>query len=778
MKSRAATLLGYFIFVAVAVYLILNNLHITSDMSLFLPDGASTKQKILIQQLQNGSDSRLILVGIEGEPSEEVAEANRELANVLLDSPYFSVVHNGEQGLDSPEMKALFSNRYVLSPQISDQSFSREGLEKVLHAQFNEMATSTSVVSKRLLPQDPTGEFLEVIKQWGGVDRITKLHGIFFSAEHDRSLLLLKTKQSGTDLEAQSKVIDFIQYTFNQLPYNNLKLILSGPTVIAINTRNEIRSDTKQLSIAASLIATVFLFIAFSSLYVVILCAIPIITGVIAGMAGLALYTDSVHGITIAFGSTLIGIAVDYPMHFFSQLNRFGTSVREQFKKIWTTLRLGMITTIIGFSALIFSDYQGLIQIGLFSIIGLVTASLTAYWVLPAMLPTNFTLRTTLVSLQRLLSTIVRRLPKLRPALFVIVLACGFILIYQGDKIWQDDLAKLSPLSAEIKAIDNRLRKDLGAEFSGQSLIVIASSKQQALQRSEALSRQLDVLVSDQVIDNYASATHFLPSLETQKQRQLLLPEAQELKNNLYSVLRYIPFRRAIFDPFISDITKAKLAAPLSEAAYADSLIGDRLQNMLFEFDGHWIVRHPLYGINDNKLIQSLTSESDGTEVLYVDTKLETGRLLATYRDRAIQLFLWGSLAILFVLSIGLRSIVDGVIVVAAPLSVVVVNCVLLLYFGPGGLTLFHLISLLLVVGLGIDYALFFSRLGKYPDEWLTTFPALLKSWLTTVLVFGSLTLSNTAVLQTIGLTVASGVTLCFIFGASFQRSTLVPHRF
>ena len=77
-----------------------------------------------------------------------------------------------------------------------------------------------------------------------------------------------------------------------------------------------------------------------------------------------------------------------------------------------------------------------------------------------------------------------------------------------------------------------------------------------------------------------------------------------------------------------------------------------------------------------------------------------------------------------------------------------------------GGLGLFDRVALLVVIGLGIDYALFFTRLAANQDEWESTFPALWKSWLTTVLVFGSLAFSQAVVLQAIGLTVSVGVSL------------------
>ncbi len=81
-------------------------------------------------------------------------------------------------------------------------------------------------------------------------------------------------------------------------------------------------------------------------------------------------------------------------------------------------------------------------------------------------------------------------------------------------------------------------------------------------------------------------------------------------------------------------------------------------------------------------------------------------------------------------------------------------------------MSIFNLISLLLVVGLGLDYALFFNRLPDNQEEWETTFRALWVCAITTILVFGILMYSQTPPLEQIGTTVALGAFLAIIFAA------------
>ena len=89
-----------------------------------------------------------------------------------------------------------------------------------------------------------------------------------------------------------------------------------------------------------------------------------------------------------------------------------------------------------------------------------------------------------------------------------------------------------------------------------------------------------------------------------------------------------------------------------------------------------------------------------------------------------------------------------------------------LLVLSNSPLSIFHLISLMLVIGLGLDYALFFNRLPGNAEEWNTTFKSLWVCGFTTILVFGILVLSQTPPLEAIGLTVGIGAALSIIFAS------------
>jgi predicted exporter len=163
---------------------------------------------------------------------------------------------------------------------------------------------------------------------------------------------------------------------------------------------------------------------------------------------------------------------------------------------------------------------------------------------------------------------------------------------------------------------------------------------------------------------------------------------------------------------------------------------------------------------------------SANNKIFYLDLKEESDRMVKTYRSQALLLWGLGVLAILLVLFAGLRSL-RGVVRVAAPVAAsVIMVCAILLAQGKS-LSLFHLVALLLVVGLGIGYGLFFNSPHTDRDERRRTALSVLLCSATTISVFGVLALSRIPVLSAIGVTVGLGSAFCLILAAAFRGRQL-----
>src|SRR4029079_4324802 len=154
--------------------------------------------------------------------------------------------------------------------------------------------------------------------------------------------------------------------------------------------------DALYFSVIATSLVAALLLLLYRSLRVLLLGLLPVASGALAGSGADSLGCGSVHGITLGFGATLIGEGVDYAIYLFTQIAP-GTTPEKTLDRIWPTLRLGVLTSICGFSAMLLSSFPGLAQLGLFSIAGLIVAVAVTRYVLPILLPSGFTVHATAV---------------------------------------------------------------------------------------------------------------------------------------------------------------------------------------------------------------------------------------------------------------------------------------------------------------------------------------------------------------------------------------------
>jgi predicted exporter len=562
------------------------------------------------------------------------------------------------------------------------------------------------------------------------------------------------------------------------------RLQLTGPGVFAAEARITIeREATRLAALSAAMIATLLL-VVYRSLPLLLLGLLPVVSGALAGVAAVALGFGVVHGITLGFGVTLIGEAVDYSIYLFMQSRRAGAGWT---RTLWPTMRLGLLTSVCGFASLLPSGFPGLAQLGLYSITGLIAAGLTTRYVLPQLMRADYTLASA-APLGRRVSALLQRLRPLRVGLWLIPPLAAVALYAHRDGMWNRELAALSPVPQAALILDGELRADLGAPDT-RSIIVLAGADEQAVLRAaEAHGAVLDTLVTRGVIAGFQSPARYLPSVATQQARQAALPDGPELQRRLLAAARDLPVRVERLQPFLADVERARIAVPLRHEDLAATSLGAGLDALLVRHDGRWHALLPLQalaapggGSVDVGAVEQAVHDipTPGVEVAVLDLKRESDALYAGYLGEALRLSLAGFGAIVVLLLVALRSVVRTARVVA-PLVLAVLTVLLGFALAGRPLNILHLIGLLLVIAVGSNYALFFARgPAADPDDAgaQRMLASLLVANLTTVLAFGVLAFSSVPVLSALGTTVAPGAFLALLFAALLANPAKSPAR-
>ena len=746
-----------------------------ADLSAFLPAAPTTGQALLLEQLKTGVASRLVLIGIEGGDARERAAASRALAQALRASGSFETVANGDSAAWTDAGRLLFEHRYLLSPAVDAKRFTADGLRAAIDESLALLGTPAGELLKPVLLRDPTGETARLAETMLPAQSPRVEEGVWVSRRVPRAVLVATTKAAGSDLDAQEGALQTVRDAFARHAAPVLRLEIAGAPAFAVASREQIHREVARLALAGSVLVAALLGIAFRRVGAVAMAALPVATGVLAGIAAVALSFGHVHAMTLGFGTTLIGEAVDYAIYYLVQARDAGAranGARHWIESRWPTVRLGLLTSVCGFGALVFSGFPGLAQLGVYSIAGLVAAALATRYGLTALAPSGATSTPHAASVTWLRAA--RAVTRARWPMLGLTAAAAVILAVHPTA-WRGDISNLSPVDPSLVQLDADLRADVGAPDSGTLVAVSAPTLEEALQRAEAVGPRLDGLVDEGRLAGYESPTRLLPSARTQLARRAALPDAATLTARLAEATRDGPLPAARLAPFIGDVEAARTQPPLERSALQGTPLGSAADALLARDAHGWrafLSLQPTPSGIDAAALRARIADVAGAELVQVKPELDA--LYAHYLHEALVQATVGGAAIVALLAWRLRS-AWRLARVLAPLAGAIVLVLAGLTLAGTVLGILHLVGLLLVVAVGSNYALFFDH-ARRDDEPQATLASLVLANLTTCVSFGLLALSGIPVLQAIGRVVAPAALLCLLLSAAWVGAPEGPH--
>ena len=768
---RIALALVWLAVLALAGWAISQRLQLSGDLRKFMPAAETPAQKLLIDELGEGPGSRLLLMSIEGSDAETLAAQSQALREALAARPEFALVANGgDASLDAiPER--LRPYRYLLTDTFDAQPLQAGVLRDELDARVQDLGSPAASLIEPLLPSDPTLETLKLAERWQPANAPQRLHDVWFDRAGTVALLVAQTRAAGFDPTGQQAAIDAIRSDFEGIVTGTQStLVLTGPGAFSVEIGGRTAAEAQWIGMVDSIGLILLLWVAYRSWKMPILGALPLLTAGLTGLGAVAMLFDGVHGITVAFGFTLIGVVQDYPIHLFSH-QRPGISPWDNARALWPTLATGVVSTCIAYVTFMFSGVDGLQQLAVFTIAGLAAAALSTRFLLPALIdpaPRDFADSLLLATWWEHIA----RLPRPKWSLAVVAGVAMGVIAFAPGAFWQNDLSKLTPVPADALAQDAVLRDELGAPDVRYVLTLAGKTEEEVLQASERLRPALDTLVKEGALDGYDLAARYLPSAAVQRARQAALPDEASMQSLLSTALSGTPFNDDAFAPFLADVNRARDAAPLTRADLQGTPLAASVAGLLLSGSDHVTALVSLNGMQDAAAIARV-AEENGAQLL--DMKDASESLVAAYRGRVLAALGVAALLLAITVWIALRK-PRRVLRVLLPMALTTLLILAVLRGFGVELNLFHLVALILAAGLGLDYALFFDHAGDDRDDQLRTLHALVVCSLMTLLVFSLLALSSIPVLRAIGSTVAIGVLGNFVLALLVSRQ-VVPAR-
>jgi predicted exporter len=737
--------------IAVAVILLSTRLQLSFDLSAFFPRHTTLAHEVLIEQVRNGPASRLLVIGIGADTPEAAVAAGRALQRALIDDPAFAAVLNGEFDEQSADVPFPVSDYYLL---MDDLDFGAGALRAALQERLRDLAFGGGAELLELISRDPYLATIDVLESLSPAE----LSGEPWIAANGKAVLLAETKAAAIDIDAQARAVSAIRAGFDALPGSEtLSLDVTGVGAFSVELQDTIREEATLRSVLASAALLLVLLIVFRNLRMLFVSALPLLTGFLAGLATVALLFDTVHGITLAFGFTLLGVAIDYPLHLYSHARH--DAGQSAIRRIWPTMRLGAASTVVAYLALVFSNSTGLAQLGIFTAVGVIVASLATRTWLPWLYANNAPAATgpAPAAAPRIAFT---------PA-FALLLggaAAAWALFDAGP--WDDNLSSLSPVATERLQADQALRSAAVTADMRYQLTLHAESLEQLLRDSEALDAVLRDAAASGLLDGWQSVTQVLPSARSQQMRRASIPERAVLAADVAAATAGTPFRADAFDAFLDAAEAARTAPVLVADDIAGSALGSWLDAHLLQLDDRWVALTSLVGPQPAALADLLADA--GVDAGLVDFQEASMSLVRDYRATAMRTILVAALLIIAILW-WVRGDPAQTAWVALTVAASLTVTVAIIGFVHGALTVIHLVALLLVLGLGLDYALFLSR-PESAAERKATDTGVLACAASTTVAFAILAASSIPVLRFLGLTVAAGSAVSFALAWAGSR--------
>ena len=758
MKRSATALLLLAVWIAgiaAAGVFAQRHLEVGSDLRLFLPAPETAEQRLVMEGIGEGPAARVLVVALEGAPPERLADASRALVNALRGDDAFVLVANGDLAADAfPE--ALLPYRYLLSATLDTRRFDVDFLSAALAARAQDLASPAGVFLEPLLPRDPTLEIVNVLERWESAREPRRELEVWFDAEGRRALLIAETRAPAFDPAGQRVALAKLQAALESVGDADIRMTATGAGRFSVLMEERTRLDAQHLGLAATVGMIVLLLVAYRSVGAVLLSALPLASAGLAGLAAVAAVFGSVHGITLAFGFTLIGVAQDYPLHLLSH-SRPTRKSREVARELWPTLATGVVSTCIAYLTFVFSGVTGLQQLACFAVTGLVVAAFTSRFVLPAMMASPRDHGDS-PNLARLWDKITA-LPRPLWVSAAVAAVCAIVLAAAPQPFWENSVVGLTPVPADLLIADRELREQLGAADLRYMLVVDAADDDSVLERLEALDQDLRRLIDRSAIAQFDHAARYLPSAAVQRRRQSRLPDTETLRGALHEANSTMPFRDDVFEPFVADVATARSLAPLTIEQLRAAGLGARVDALLRPSGAQRAGLVTLGGVSN---VDELREVAASASVTLLDVREASESLVARQRSGILRSLGFAAVLLVGVVALALRSRTRVLRVLAPMVITTLVVAAALSAFG-FSLTLFHLISLILVAGLGLDYALFFEHAARDRGEQLRTLHAVLTCSVSTLMVFALLATSSLPVLRAIGLPVAIGVVSNFL---------------
>lgn len=668
----------------------------------------------------------------------------------------------------------VFRNRYALLPDRTRRELEEGKGYLVARAALAEIYGPASIGTLERLDLDPFALYSSELKSYLGSGLLQGLSvspkdGVLAAEKDGTWYVLVVGKMRGASVGTGGKG-DFVPFLralcdTKSASEPGLRFVYSGVPFHAYESSQSAQAEIAAISAAATVLVILLTLLFLRSAVPIAVTLLSLLAGVGAALASTNLLFGQVHIFTLLFGTSLIGNAVDFSLLFFAEWRNpeEDRSGPEALRRVLGQITLGLATTLVSYFALLTAPFPLIRQIAVFSAFGLVGSFAAQVFVFsriraprPTSPPMPLGFSAALLGAYRRIGEAPLALRLLPVALLAALSAFGLSRIGTSN-----DIRSLYSASTELGASEREAATVLGLSGSGQYFILRGGSDEELLQREERLCSLLAEAESRGLLRSHAAASMLLPSLSRQRSSYRLAAEG--LMPHAGAQADALGFNRAEKAAFAADFAAQAGREIGPEEFFAMPFSGFVKSLWAGRIGGESFSAVLAIGVKDKAAMRALGTAVPGAR--FVDTAGDVSAVLDRYSLAAMLL-----LALAYIVTFaglwpfyGPRA---SAAIVAAPLAASALASAVLGLLGLS-FNIFAVIALILVVGTGVDYAIFYYDGAKHPE---VTAIGIFLAMITTFISYAALTFCSFAPAKTFGWVLTVGTAASYLIAPIAAR--------
>jgi predicted exporter len=711
-----------------------------------------------VHRLAHANGDRMVLVLV-GDDDTQTKHAARQVGASLQRSGAFAQVLAQLPPFDLAQLAAPYlAHRFMLLSDADRAALASPGYDpaQALARQLNQPLLGGIVTE---LQDDPFGWLQRWLAQqpWSRSPLLPE-DDLLTAHRDGRTQVLISADLRGSsyDDSVQRPALAALAQAERQLnhDYPQVQLLRTGAVFYAAAARAGAERDTHLVGITSTLGIAALLLWVFRSARALLLAFLSTAIGVVVALTVTVAVFGQIHLLTLVFGAALLGEAVDYSIQYLAARANAGTHWQSTagLRQVRPALLLALGTSLLGYALLGCVPFPALRQMACFASVGMLSACLSVFYLLPALLrrPAR-PLATPWVRGALVLQQAIARAGGRRCWLFA-----GLLLLLALPGWWRlrhdDDIHLLIAPPDTLVAQEAQIRQLTGLGDASAFFMVQGDDAEQVLQREEALQARLQGLIDRGQLQGALGIATMVPSQARQRHDHQLLAPLFTPPARMREWLRAAGFR----DQVIASYLAAWPGTPLTLTQWLALPISTPLRYLWMDGGKDGIASLVLpQGPNDASVLTQAAAGLPG--VTLIDKPASVSALFGRYRRYASA---WLLAAVLLIAPVfgwryGWRAMPR---VLAPPLLGLALSLALLGYLGQP-LSLFHWMASMLVLGVGANYAVFLREGEPYAAHRPgAAYAGVLLSALTALLSFGLLALSSMPALAHFGLTLLLGI--------------------